>query len=190
MKKAYKGVVLAGLATAAVVLASQAQAQNTSTNPPQTVTQVDIAKYQGDWYEIARLPMYFQRNCASDSKANYRLNADNTVTVRNQCITKKGKLQVAEGLATSQNPPQNSKLKVTFLPKGLRWLPFGKGDYWILKLDENYQTVLIGGESREYLWVLSRTPNLDEQTYQDYVNTAKQQGYDVSKLIRTPHTQK
>ena len=79
-------------------------------------------------------------------------------------------------------------MKVSFLPKGLRWVPFSKGDYWVLRVDEDYQVALVGGPSHRYLWLLSRTPDVDEAVIEDYLNTAKAQGYDLSKLIRTKHT--
>ena len=114
-------------------------------------------------------------------------NADKTIKVRNQCLNKEGKLDVSEGVAYPQNDG-NSQLKVSFLPKGLRWVPFSKGDYWVLRVDENYQVALVGGPSHRYLWLLSRTPDMDEAVIEDYLNTAKAQGYDLSKLIRTKHT--
>ncbi len=81
-----------------------------------------------------------------------------------------------------------SKLKVSFMPKALRWIPFTKGDYWVLRVDPDYKVALVGGPSNKYLWLLSRTPTIDEATYQSYLETAKQQGYDLSELIKTPHT--
>ncbi|RYY79414.1 MAG: hypothetical protein EOO69_06520 [Moraxellaceae bacterium] len=156
-------------------------------NPPQTVSQVDLNRYLGTWYEVARLPMYFQRKCASDVTATYGLQANGNVSVLNQCRKADGETMASTGEAKAVDR-SNSKLKVSFLPKGLRWIPFTQGDYWILKLDDNYQTALVGAPNRKYLWILSRTPNIDEQTYQHYVQAAKQQGFDTSKLIRTKHT--
>lgn len=155
---------------------------------PQTVNQVDLKRYVGNWYEIARFPMYFQRKCASDVMATYGQLPNGQVSVRNQCRKASGELMASTGAATPVDS-SNSKLKVSFLPQGLRWIPFTKGDYWILKLDDNYQTALVGAPNRKYLWILSRTPNLDENTYQQYVEAAKQQGFDTSKLVRTVHKQ-
>lgn len=92
----------------------------------------------------------------------------------------------SEGVAYPQNRG-NSKLKVSFLPKGLRWIPFTKGHYWVLRVDPEYKLALVGGPSNKYLWILSREPQLDEATYQSYINTAKDYGYDVTKLIKLPH---
>lgn len=151
---------------------------------PKAVEQIDVNKYQGKWYEIAHLPMYFQRQCVSDTTAEYSLNADQTINVLNSCRTKSGEMDSSTGLAQAVNAG-NSKLKVSFLPKGLRWIPFTKGDYWVLRVDPNYQTALVGGPTHKYLWILSRSPHLDEATYQSYLETARQQGYDLTELIKT-----
>lgn len=180
--------------TGMALLMSSAYAQVSATaaqiNPsaePKAVDAIDVQKYAGRWYEVARLPMYFQRNCVSDVQAKYSLNSDKTIKVRNQCMNKEGELDVSEGVAYPQNDG-NSQLKVSFLPKGLRWVPFSKGDYWVLRIDEDYQVALVGGPSHRYLWLLSRTPDMDEAVIENYLNTAKAQGYDLSKLIRTKHT--
>ncbi|WP_109439939.1 lipocalin family protein [Acinetobacter haemolyticus] len=152
----------------------------------QAVERIDIQQYAGKWYEIAHFPMFFQRNCMGDTTAEYKLNPDNTVNVVNRCRNKQNQIDQAEGVAYAQNEGK-SKLKVSFLPKGLRWVPFTKGDYWVLRVDPNYQVALVGGPSQKYLWILSRTPTLDEQIYNDYVQTARQYGYDVSQLVKTSH---
>lgn len=152
-----------------------------------TVDQVNLPKYAGKWYEMARLPMFFQRNCARNVTATYSLNADGTVKVDNRCVKNNGEQIGSVGEAHVVDTT-NSKLKVTFLPNWLRWLPVGQGDYWILKLDANYQTVLVGSPNRKYLWILSRQPQLDEQTYLSYVEAARKQGFDITQLQRTVQT--
>ena len=191
MTRAKKVWLTAAALTGLAVWVNVAQAkssaiQTPTTAQPKAVNAIDVQKYLGTWYEVARLPMYFQRNCASDVQAEYSLNADQTIQVKNQCINTDGKLDVSEGVAYSQNDG-NSQLKVSFLPKGLRWVPFSKGDYWVLRVDEDYQVALVGGPSHRYLWLLSRSPDVDEAVIEDYLNTAKAQGYDLSKLIRTKH---
>lgn len=177
-----KSRILAGVVLISIsILTIRAHAKSTV----EAVDQIDVQKYVGKWYEIARLPMYFQRKCESDTTAFYALNNDNTIDVTNSCLDKNGKKNVAHGRAFSQNAG-NSKLKVSFLPSALRWMPFTKGDYWILRIDPEYKVALVGGPSNKYLWILSRTPKLDESTYQSYLETATQQGYDISKLIKTP----
>lgn len=172
---------------------SQTQMNSTeSITQPMSVDSVDLKKYAGQWYEIARLPMYFQRNCASDVTATYTLNTDDagnikSVNVINACKQEDGSGMEATGLAKPANDT-GSELKVTFLPSWLRWLPVGKADYWVLALDKDYKSALVGTPDNKYLWVLSRTPDLSENTYNQYLATAKQQGYDVSELKLTTHT--
>jgi apolipoprotein D and lipocalin family protein len=152
---------------------------------PKAVESIDVQQYAGKWYEIAHLPMYFQRNCVSDTSAQYTVNPDQTIGVLNSCRTETGKIIASQGLAYPQNKGM-SKLKVSFLPAGLRWLPFTKGDYWVLRVDPEYQVALVGGPTHKYLWILSKNPHLDEATYQSYLETARQYGYDLSNLIKTP----
>ncbi|ENV15698.1 MULTISPECIES: lipocalin family protein [Acinetobacter] len=151
----------------------------------QTVNNVDLKRYLGTWHEIARKPMYFQKKCDYNVTADYSLNENGSIKVDNRCYDKNGKLQQSIGEASVQNAPTNSKLKVSFLPKALRWLPVGRGDYWILKLDENYQVALIGTPNKKYLWLLSRSQQLDPATTEEYLNYAKSLGYDLSDLIET-----
>ncbi len=182
-----KKLLTISLIATAVIFTIKANAQ-TNTNPaatrPTAVAQVDLSRYMGKWYEIARLPMFFQRNCASDVTATYTLKPTGKVEVNNQCMGKDGNMMQSIGEAT-KNGDNGSKLKVTFLPKGLRWLPFGKADYWVLALDDNYQHALVGTPNQKYLWLLSRTPTMSDSTYNQYMSIAKQQGYDVSKLHKT-----
>jgi apolipoprotein D and lipocalin family protein len=146
------------------------------------VPSVDLQRYQGRWYEIARLPMRFQRDCASDVTATYSLKENGDVKVVNACREANGKLKQSEGTAKLEdaNGP-TSKLKVTFF-----WPFYGK--YWVIDLDPNYQWAVVGGPSREYLWVLSRKPRMDEALLNKLLGAAKAQGYDLSRLIRTKHT--
>lgn len=182
MKMLFKSV-FAVTALAIISLSFTARAETVA---PQAVDQVDIRQYAGKWYEIAHLPMYFQRKCVSDISAQYRVNADQTIGVLNSCRIENGEMISSEGVAYPQNQG-NSKLKVSFLPKGLRWIPFTKGHYWVLRVDPEYKVALVGGASHKYLWILSREPQIDEATYKSYLETAKHYGYDVTKLIKLSH---
>jgi len=182
MKMRFKSA-FAAIALSIISLSTTTQAE---TAAPQAVDRVDIQKYAGKWYEIAHLPMYFQRKCIANINAEYSVNEDQTVNVLNSCRTANGEMISSEGVAYPQNRG-NSKLKVSFLPKGLRWIPFTKGHYWVLRVDPEYKVALVGGPSNKYLWILSREPQLDEATYQSYINTAKDYSYDVTKLIKLPH---
>ncbi|HEX8712451.1 MAG TPA: lipocalin family protein [Terracidiphilus sp.] len=145
----------------------------------QVVPSVDLFRYMGTWYEIAHLPAWFQRSCSSNTTASYGLRPDGKVTVLNQCRTRDGKLKSAKGIArvASKKGP-NTKLKVSFFG------PFA-GDYWIIDLDPEYQWAVVGDPHRRYLWILSRQPRLDPETYARVVERAKTQGFDVSRLMRT-----
>ncbi|AXQ22564.1 hypothetical protein BEN71_10980 [Acinetobacter wuhouensis] len=178
-----KKIILIGLALVSV--ASMVKAAESPVSHVKTVDNIDITKYMGKWYEIAHLPNYFQRKCSVNTTAEYSLNQDKTVKVLNSCQNKDGNLQSSEGLAKSINTG-NSKLKVSFMPKALRWVPFTKGDYWILRIDPEYKVVLVGGPTKKYLWILSRSPQIDGATYTSYLETAKNFGYDTSSLIKTP----
>jgi apolipoprotein D and lipocalin family protein len=82
--------------------------------------------------------------------------------------------------------PSNAKLSVTFLPTWLRWTGLGKAPYWILKIDPDYRTVLVGTPNHKFLWILSRTPQIDPAVYQAYLRAAQEQGFDITQLIVTP----
>ncbi len=149
-----------------------------------TVASVDLSRYAGTWYEIARLPMWFQRHCV-DSKAMYSNRSDGAVGVHNECVTDTGKVEQAEGVATVVDAKTNAKLTVVFDNWFAR--PFGSsrdGNYWILDLDPEYRTAMVGTPDHRFLWILSRTPQLEEATYRRLVERAQQLGYPVSDLIR------
>lgn len=155
-----------------------------------TVSSVDLSRYAGTWYEIARLPMWFQRHCV-DSKAIYSNRPDGAVGVYNECVTKSGVVEHAEGVATVVDTKTNARLSVVFD----NWFErlFGssrEGNYWILDLDPEYRTAVVGTPDRRYLWILSRTPQLEEAIYRRLVERARQLGYPVSDLLkarRPPH---
>lgn len=157
--------------------------------PLQTVDHVELDRYLGVWYEIARKPMYFQNKCDYDVTATYTINENGNVHIVNRCFDKQANKHeaIAEGFVS--NAPFNSQLEVSFLPEAVRWIPIARGDYWILKMDEDYQTVLVGEPRRRYLWILSRQPQLDQAVVKHYLDHAKLQGYDISDLIYTRQRQ-
>ena len=156
-----------------------------SANTPMTVDSVDLKKYAGTWYEIGRLPMYFQRNCAGDVTANYTQKTDGSgIIVTNKCKAEDGSEIIAEGLAKPDDDT-GSKLKITFLPSWIRWLPVGRADYWVLARDPDYKTALVGSPDKDYLWLLARSPNVSQETYAKYRQIAQQQGYDLKEFQLT-----
>jgi apolipoprotein D and lipocalin family protein len=147
-----------------------------------TVPQVELPRYLGTWYEIARKPMRHEDAGASDVTATYEAGADGAVRVVNSCIGEDGEVETAVGQARPVDAT-NAKLEVTFLPRGLRWIPFAKGDYWILRLDEAYTTALVGEPGRKYLWLLHREPHLDAMVRDEWLEFARMRGYGLDDLI-------
>ncbi len=158
-----------------VFLISCASPQNKDLPPLTTVEQVDINRYVGLWYEIAKIPNSFQDHCAYGTTAEYKIDEDGDIIVINSCYDEEGSLDVAEGLAKVVDKKTNSKLEVSFVSfLGIR--PFW-GDYWIIGLDENYQWAVIGTPSRKYGWILSRTPSLSDLTMERISEILKSQHY-------------
>lgn len=154
-----------------------------------TLDSVDLARYAGRWYEIARLPNRFQDKCASDVSATYTLRPDGRVTVVNECRKQDGQAMRAEGEARrADETGPASRLKVRFAPAFLSFLPFVWGDYWIVDLDRDYRHALVGDPSRRYLWILSRNPEMDPAAYESLVATAGRLGFDATGLVPTPHS--
>ena len=142
----------------------------------EVVPHVELEKYLGKWYEIAHLPAKFQEGC-NETTATYTLSKDGSISVLNQSI-KDGKMKQAKGKAKVVDKNSNAKLKVTFF-----W-PF-YGDYWIIKLGNNYDYSVVGTPNRKYLWILSRTPQMDDKLYSKLIEYAKSKGFEVNKLIKT-----
>ena len=150
-----------------------------------TVASVDLTRYVGTWYEIARFPNRFQKDCVANVKAQYIKRADGNVDVINRCKEADGKINQASGVARVDNPQTNAKLKVSFAPDWLNWVPFIWGDYWIIDLAPDYSLAAVGDPSRDYLWVLSRTPSIADADYEALVNRVTAQGFDTAKLVKT-----
>ena len=163
------------------VLASAASSKTLEVAPS-----VDLSRYAGKWYEIARLPNRFQNSCAGEVIADYSLLEGDQLKVVNQCRQNNGQTTSAEGearLAGKSGP--NSKLKVRFAPVWLSWLPVVWGDYWIIDLAPDYSFSVVGTPDRKYLWILSRTPQMDDAIYQRIVKQTAAKGFDVPRLVRT-----
>ncbi|WP_269899964.1 lipocalin family protein [Paenalcaligenes faecalis] len=153
-----------------------------------TQADVDLNKYMGKWYEQARLPNRFQKDCIGDVEAEYVLTSNTTISVTNQCLQKDGSVAVAsgEGRLAKAGEVNLAKLEVRFAPEWMSWLPFVWGDYWILRLEGNYEYSLVGTPNREYLWVLSRNKNADPEVVQQLFNYAQTQGFDINHMVLAP----
>lgn len=148
----------------------------------QSVTEFDLTRYCGLWYEVGRLPLKWEDAAARDITAEYSLNDDGSVQVDNRCLDEDGKPTRSVGRATVVEGA-TAQLAVTFLPAALRWLPFTKGDYWVLKLDPDYQVALVGTPDHKNLWLLSRTPRLEPLVVEEYRAAARAQGFDLTDWI-------
>jgi apolipoprotein D and lipocalin family protein len=147
-----------------------------------TVASLDLDRYLGTWFEICRLPLKWEDADASDITATYRLGPDGKVRVENRCIGKDGKPDRAIGVAVPQDAT-NAKLKVSFLPEYLRWIPFTEGDYWVLAIAPDYSVALVGTPDRKHLWLLARSAALPADVVDDYLAVARAQGFDLDRLI-------
>jgi apolipoprotein D and lipocalin family protein len=146
--------------------------------PLEVVPYVELNKYLGKWYEIAHLPFRFENGC-TDITATYSLSKDGNVSVLNECL-RDGKLKQANGKAKVVDKNSGAKLKVTFF-----W-PFS-ADYWIIDLGNDYDYAVVGTPNRKYLWILSRTPQMDDNLFSQLVESVKSKGFDINKLIKTSH---
>ncbi len=147
--------------------------------PLQTVARVDLNRYLGTWYEIASFPQRFQRGCTG-TRATYTLRADGQIQVLNRCYkdSLEGEEKSAKGIARVVDRTTGAKLEVSF------FRPFW-GDYWIIDLGADYDYAVVGHPSRDYLWILSRTPTIEAATYDGILTRLRAQGYEVERLHRT-----
>jgi apolipoprotein D and lipocalin family protein len=180
-------VAAALLVAAAVAIAAEQAASAVQPQRVEAVPKVDLARYAGLWYEIARFPNRFQDKCSCCVTATYVPRADGRLTVVNECRTRDGAVTRVEGEArkAAEDGPA-SRLKVRFAPGFLSFLPFVWGDYWILGLADDYSHALVGSPDRGYLWILSREPSLPDVKYAIVVEQARRQGFDTGRLVRTP----
>ncbi|OIQ94546.1 outer membrane lipoprotein Blc precursor [mine drainage metagenome] len=174
-------IVLAGLLLI-IGGSSSATAAQMAPAPLGTIPHLDVPRYMGVWYEVAKYPNRFQAGCAGETSATYSLQANGTVKVVNRCKRTGGKMDEAVGVARQIGGPTSPKLKVRFAPWWLSWVPAVWGDYWVIDLDPGYRLVAISEPRRKYLWVLSRTPTVAPAAYQALLSRLQTQGFDLAKL--------
>lgn len=171
----YSALILGGL-----VLAALAACRTPAHAPLPTVERVQLERYMGTWFEIARLPNRFQADCVGDTQARYSLEGEQ-LRVVNRCRVGSGEVKEASGIAKVVADSGNAKLRVSF------FRPF-YGDYWVLALGDDYRWVLVGEPSREYAWVLAREPKMDEATLEKILTKAAALGFERAAFSRTPQT--
>lgn len=179
-------LTLLALALFASNAALAASVANTPRQPVHAVPALDVPRYMGQWYEIAKFPNRFQKKCVADTVAQYTLLTSGRVRVTNRCRMANGEMDEAVGMARQVGAKNSPKLKVRFAPEWLSFLDAVWGDYWVLDIDPAYQLVAVGEPSREYLWVLSRTPTVPAPEYQALLRRLEAQDFDVNKLEITP----
>ncbi|HPG41141.1 MAG TPA: lipocalin family protein [bacterium] len=166
---------------AAALYSDPAAAQ--PTEPLTTVELVDLSRYVGLWYEIAKIPNRFQKKCAANTTAEYVLREDGRIDVLNSCFTADGKKIRAKGVARIVDTATNAKLQVSFV--SLLGMRLFWGDYWIIGLGENYEYAVIGHPQRKYGWILSRTPQLEPATLDAIHLLLREKGYIRDEFVMT-----
>lgn len=169
-----RSLIASALLAAAPVLAAD--------EPLEPVPDLDINRYAGTWYEIARLPNRFEDQCAGDIRATYTPLESGRIRVVNACRNHDGENEAVVGQARKSGT-HPAKLEVRFAPAWLGWLPFVWADYWVVALDEDYQWAIVGEPDRRYLWFLTRTPAVDQATFDDLRARATALGFELDKLV-------
>ncbi|MBN2424690.1 MAG: lipocalin family protein [Calditrichaceae bacterium] len=154
---------------------NNAYAQENMMGQPVTVDSVDLERYAGKWYEIAKIPNRFQKQCIKNTSAEYKLLADGRIEVVNSCVDEDGELDNAEGMARVADTSSNAKLEVSFV--SLFGFHLFWGDYWIIGLDKNYRFAVVGTPSRKYGWILYREKTMPENLLEQAYIILEENGY-------------
>jgi apolipoprotein D and lipocalin family protein len=157
-------------------------------DPLPTVAELDLERYAGRWYEVARLPTHFEKACSRDVTADYEVDSDGGMKVVNRCVHPDGRAEQVEGKLRVRDQREPGQAEVSFAPSALRWWPGTWGDYWVLFVDEEYQVSLVGTPDRDRLWVLSRTPSMDTADLEALKSLALRHGFDSTRMILTSQT--
>lgn len=184
------------LASFAAALALFASGHAGAAEPLQSVPSVDINRYMGHWHQIAYYPNRFQKQCVSDVTADYKLLAHGQVEVTNRCRTAEGKTDDVVGRARLQQrrlfgipleePLSTARLEVRFAPAIISWFPGVWAPYWVVQLADDYRYSVVSEPTREYLWILARTPTLPAQDLRAIKARLQEQGFDVNRLVSLP----
>jgi apolipoprotein D and lipocalin family protein len=175
--------ILAILMASGMKMFPQSDNSGNNNNIVKTVNSVDLKKYAGKWYEIAKIPNRFQKGCVRNTTAEYKLRDDGDINVINRCIETDGSVNEAEGLAKVVDEKTNSKLEVSFV--SIFGIHLFWGDYWIIGLDKNYEYAVIGHPERKYGWILNRSPKMSEEKLKEAFEILKENGYDPKDFVTT-----
>ncbi len=147
-----------------------------------TIATLDVPRYMGTWYEVAKYPNRFQKMCASDTRADYSLQPDGKVQVINRCRLANGEMTQVVGAARQVGETQSPRLEVRFAPAWLSFIPWVWGNYWVIDLDADYRLAAVSEPQREYLWILSRTPQVNPADYAALLARLASKGFDLARL--------
>lgn len=156
--------------------------------PLQTIAALDVQRYSGRWFEVAKFPNRFQKKCVSDTVAHYQPLPDGRVQVTNQCRLANGQTDQAIGMARQMGEADSPRLQVRFAPAWLSVLPWVWGDYWVIDLDPEYRLAAVSEPSRNYLWILAREPSVDPARYAALLQRLSAQGLDIGRLELSVHS--
>ena len=185
MKTKLSTLLFLGALALPFTASAQERGNANASTPLETIAALDVPRYMGTWYEIAKYPNWFQRKCAQGTRADYRLAEAGQVSVTNRCRTADGETIEAMGLARQIGPVTSPKLQVRFAPAWLSFLSFVWGNYWVIDLDEAYQLAAISEPGRDYLWILARTPTVDAGAYDALLARLAARGFDLKRLERS-----
>lgn len=166
-----------------VSLASaQTPSNEASPAPLEAIASLDVARYMGTWYEVAKYPNWFQKRCIANTSATYAVQPNGMLQVLNRCQKEDGSMSEALGAAKQVGDANSPKLEVRFAPAWLSFLPFVWGNYWVIDLDPQYQLAAVSEPSRKYLWILSRSKSVELKAYEALLQRLKQKGFNLDAI--------
>jgi len=160
----------------------QAQSTETPSAPLESIASLDVPRYMGTWYEVAKYPNWFQKRCIANTSATYTIQPNGMLQVLNRCQKEDGSMSEALGAAKQVGDATSPKLEVRFAPAWLSFLPFVWGNYWVIDLDPQYQLAAVSEPSRKYLWILSRSKTVEPKAYEALLQRLKQQGFNLDAI--------
>jgi apolipoprotein D and lipocalin family protein len=171
-----------GFSTWVPLASAQAQSSEASPAPLESIASLDVPRYMGTWYEVAKYPNWFQKRCIANTSATYAVQPNGMLQVLNRCQKEDGSMSEALGEAKQVGDANSPKLKVRFAPAWLSFLPFVWGNYWVVDLDPQYQLAAVSEPSRKYLWILSRSQIVEPKAYEALLQRLKQKGFNLDAI--------
>jgi apolipoprotein D and lipocalin family protein len=166
----------------APLASAQAQSSDTSPAPLESIASLDVPRYTGTWYEVAKYPNWFQKRCIANTSATYAVQPNGMLQVLNRCQKEDGSITDALGEAKQVGDANSPKLKVRFAPAWLSFLPFVWGNYWVIDLDPQYQLAAVSEPTRKYLWILSRSKTVEPKAYEALLQRLKEKGFNLDAI--------